>query len=68
MAHSAVMPRGPRRTEVQLSLRVTPEMYEAIKAVAAAERRSINRQLELMIEEWLRRRRLREPRDEADGG
>jgi hypothetical protein len=53
---------------VQLSLRVTPEMYEAIKAVAAAERRSINRQLELMIEEWLRRRRLREPRDEADRG
>jgi hypothetical protein len=50
------MPRTPRRVEVQISLRVTPEIYEAIKAVAAAEKRSINRQLELMIEDWLQRR------------
>jgi hypothetical protein len=49
---------------VQLSLRVTPEMYEAIKAVATVERRSINRQLELMIEEALeQRRREREERE-----
>ena len=41
---------------MQISLRVTPEVYEAIKAVAAAEKRSVNRQLELMIEDWLRRR------------
>jgi hypothetical protein len=61
------MPRTPRRVEVQISLRVTPEVYEAIKAVAAAEKRSVNRQLELMIEDWLRRRGgLEGPRDSRE--
>jgi hypothetical protein len=42
--------------EVQISLRVTPETYQALKAAAAEEGRSLNKQLERVLEEWLRRR------------
>ena len=59
------MPKPPRRTEVQISLRVTPETYEALKAVAAEEGRSLNRQIERMLEETLRQRRARESQGEA---
>jgi hypothetical protein len=51
------MPRTPRRDEVQISLRVTPETYQALKAAAADEGRSLNKQLERVLEDWLRRRR-----------
>ena len=41
---------------MQISLRVTPETYEALKAAAVDEGRSLNKQLERVLEEWLRRR------------
>ena len=50
------MPRTPRRDEVQISLRVTPATYEALKAAAVDEGRSLNKQIERVLEEWLRRR------------
>lgn len=58
MAHSAAeMPRTPRRTEVSMSIRVRPEIAEEVRANADANRRSINREVELYIEEALERRR-----------
>jgi predicted HicB family RNase H-like nuclease len=58
MAHSAAeMPKTPRRTEVSMSIRVRPEIAEEVRANAAAARRSINREVELYIEEALERRR-----------
>jgi hypothetical protein len=63
------MPRTPRRVEVQISLRVTPETFRALKAAAVEEGRSLNKQLERVLEEWLRRReREREREGQADGG
>jgi hypothetical protein len=51
------MPKVPRRTEVQITLRVIPETYQGLKAAAAEEGRSLNRQIERVLEEWLRRRK-----------
>lgn len=48
---------------MQITLRVTPDVYDAIKATATADKRSINRQIEHMIEEWLRRREREAPSD-----
>ena len=42
---------------MKVTLRVRPEVYEAAKEAAADERRSLNRQLEVFIEEGLARRR-----------
>jgi len=69
MADSAAMPRTPRRDEVAFSIRVRPEVAEAVRANAAVARRSINREIELYIEEALeRRRRARgSPRVAEDG-
>ena len=41
---------------MQISLRVTPATYEALKAAAVDEGRSLNKQIERVLEEWLRRR------------
>jgi len=54
---------------VKVTLRVRPEVYEAAKEVAAAERRSLNRQLEVFIEAALeQRRREQEQRDDRPPG
>lgn len=60
VAHSGEMPRTPRREEVPISIRVKPEVYDAIKAGAAEGRRSINRHVELLIDEALEARRRRQ--------
>jgi hypothetical protein len=51
------VPRTPRRDEVAFSIRVRPEVAAAVRANAAAARRSLNREIELYIEEALERRR-----------
>jgi hypothetical protein len=38
-------------------LRLPPELYAAVEAVAAAEDRSVNAQLNVAIREWLRGRK-----------
>jgi hypothetical protein len=50
---------------VAFSIRARPDVASELRAVAAAERRSVNKQIELMLEEWLRQRRERgeAPRD-----
>jgi hypothetical protein len=48
--------RAPRREEVPLPIRVTPETYEGLKAAATEEGRSLNKQLERVLEAWLRER------------
>ena len=69
MAQCAEMPRTPRREEVAVSIRVKPEVYEAIKAGAAEGRRSINRQIELLIDLALEQQaREREQRDDRPPG
>jgi hypothetical protein len=60
------VPRTPRRDEVAFSIRVRPEVAAAVRANAAAARRSLNREIELYIEEALERRRRE--RSERDGG
>jgi predicted HicB family RNase H-like nuclease len=57
MADSGPMPKTPRRTEVSMSIRVRPDVAEEVRANAAAARRSLNREVELYIEEALERRR-----------
>lgn len=52
---------------MQISLRVTPETYQALKAAATEEGRSLNKQLERVLEAWLRERGLRE-RDTPPSG
>jgi hypothetical protein len=51
------VPRTPRREEVAFSIRVRPEVAEEVRANAAAARRSLNREIELYVEEALARRR-----------
>ena len=57
MADSAPMPRTPRRTEIRLSIRVTPEVYEALRGEVEQSRRSLNREVEVLIDEALAARR-----------
>lgn len=57
MADSPAMPKTPRRDEVHFSIRVLPEVAEVIRAMAAAGRRSFNREIELLIDEAIEARR-----------
>jgi hypothetical protein len=50
---------------VAFSIRVRPEVAAAVRANAAAARRSLNREIELYIEEALERRRRE--REEQEG-
>ncbi|HVG96163.1 MAG TPA: Arc family DNA-binding protein [Chloroflexota bacterium] len=47
----------PRRADIRLTLRLPREVFEALKAAAEAEVRSVNGQIELAIKEHLERRR-----------
>jgi hypothetical protein len=57
MADSGAMPKVPRRPEVHFSIRVRPEVAQAIREAAEAGRRSLNREIELLIDEALEQRR-----------
>jgi hypothetical protein len=46
-----------QRAEVRITLRLPSDLYEALKAVAEAEVRSVNGQIELAIREHLNARR-----------
>jgi len=59
MADSVAVPRTPRREEVAFSVRLRPEVAEAVRANAAVARRSVAKELELYVEEGLERRRRR---------
>ena len=53
-------------------LRASPEVMAAVERLAAAELRSVNAQVEMLLREALGRRgrpvaETRQPRDEADG-
>jgi hypothetical protein len=56
----------PRRAEVRITLRLPPDLYEALKAVAEAEVRSVNGQIELAIKEHLDRHRRGAAAQEPD--
>jgi len=47
-------PPGPER--VPFPLRIDPKLLDAVKRVAAAELRSINAQLEMLVKEALQKR------------
>ena len=49
------------------SIRVRPEVAEEVRANAAAARRSLNREIELYVEEALARRRDRAARAVREG-
>ena len=55
--HKRRHPKAPRRAEHATSIRVRPEVAEEVRANAAAARRSLNREIELYVEEALARRR-----------
>jgi hypothetical protein len=57
-----------QRAEVRITLRLPPDLYEEIKAVAAAEVRSVNGQIELAIREHLDARRSRTEGESSEGG
>jgi hypothetical protein len=57
MADYGLVPKTPKRPEVAFSVRVRPEVAVALREQAAANRRSINREIELYIDEALERRR-----------
>ena len=48
--------RPPQPTRKAFLLRITPEVMEAVERVAAAELRSVNAQLEVLVREALARR------------
>ena len=50
------------------SIRVRPDVAAEVKAIAAAERRSLNKQIEVMLDDWLQRRREQEQRDDRPPG
>jgi hypothetical protein len=54
----------PRRDEVRTSLRLPPDLYEAIKHVAEVEQRSLNTQIERFLREALERWRRRQEQDD----
>ena len=49
------MPRTPRRVEERIALRLPPELARLVREIAEAEKRSVNRQVELFVEEAVRR-------------
>ena len=49
------MPRKPRRVEERIALRLPPDLARLVRDIAEHEKRSVNRQLELWIEEAVRR-------------
>jgi hypothetical protein len=57
-----------QRAEVRITLRLPPELYEALKAVAEAEVRSVNGQIELAIREHLNTRRRQSGGESSGGG
>jgi hypothetical protein len=56
-------PRGPER--IPFALRLETSLFEAVKRCAAAEIRSINAEIEVLLREALQRRgvRIKLPRD-----
>jgi hypothetical protein len=54
--------RRGRRDELAFSVRVRPEIAEKVRRNAAAARRSINRELELYVEEAVERREREQER------
>ena len=59
------MPRKPRRVEERFALRLPPELARRVREIAEAERRSVNRQIEVFLEEAIRRwEQDRRPRGE----
>jgi hypothetical protein len=52
------VPKGPRRVEVKRTLRIPPDLDQAVREIAAATRRSVNAQLEVAlryyVEAWRR--------------
>ena len=52
--HRGAMPRTPRRVEDRIALRLPPELARRVREIAEAEKRSVNRQLELWIEAAIR--------------
>lgn len=49
-------------------MRVKPEVLEALERLAAAELRSVNAQVEVLLREALIRRGMMGPRKEPEGG
>ena len=50
------MRRSPKSTnteEVKFSLRLTKDVYDAIRVAAEVEKRSINSQVVLILEQWV---------------
>jgi len=56
----------PRRDEVRTSLRLPPDLYEAIKRAAELEQRSLNTQIERFLREAVERWRRRQERERAE--
>ena len=59
-------PRRPRR-EVRYSLRLPPELHDAISEVAFWERRSLNREIEIALRAHVAAWRRRRARSEREG-
>jgi hypothetical protein len=59
-------PRGPDR--IPFPLRVQKMILDAVKVSAAADLRSVNSQIEVLLREALKRRGLRIKQDDKDGG
>jgi hypothetical protein len=52
--------------EERFALRLTPDLARSVRAIAAAERRSVNKQLEVWLEAAVRRWRREHPAGEGD--
>ena len=59
-------PRRPRR-EVRYSLRLPPELHDAVAEVAFRERRSLNREIEIALQAHVAAWRRRRARSEREG-
>jgi hypothetical protein len=59
-------PRRPRR-EVRYSLRLPPELHDAIVEIALWERRSLNREIEVALRAYVAAWRRRRARSEREG-
>jgi len=55
----------PRRVEVRTSLRLPPDLYEAVKRAAELEQRSLNTQIERFLREAVERWRRRQEQEGA---
>ena len=60
------MPKTPRRVEERVALRLTPDLARRVREIAEAERRSVNKQLEVWIEAAVRRWEQEHPAGAAD--